>query len=155
MGVHPASRKKTWWKGKIEGKVSEKQAKSPSTLFKTTRRSSATGLRVGQQSGYLTSLQETSRLLTYSKEKPQSCLTRRKPPRYSEMFLPDSRSCESQAQLMTSTSLLPTTGSKDQQQRQMGRLLSTALTHPSGGKTKELQSARETRSRRGRSWGSP
>ena len=135
----------------MEGKVSEKQAKSPSTLFKTAKRSPATGLRVGQQSGYLTSLQETPRLLTYSKEKPQSCLTRRKPPRYSEMFHPDSRSCESQAQRMTSTSLLPTTQSKDQRRRQVARLLSTALTHPSGGKAKELQNARETRSRRGRS----
>lgn len=67
---------------KIEGEVPEKQAKLSLTLFKATKKSLATGLTMGQQSGYLTSQQEKSRLPTSSNQKPQSYLTRRKPPRY-------------------------------------------------------------------------
>lgn len=67
---------------KIEGKVPEKQAKLSLTLFKATKKSLAIGLATGQQSGYLTSQQEISRLPTSSNQKPQSYVTRRKPPRY-------------------------------------------------------------------------
>lgn len=66
-------------RGLTEGRVPEKQAESSSTLFKATKRPSATGLRMGHQSGYLTSWEETSRLSTSSNQKPHSYLTRRKP----------------------------------------------------------------------------
>lgn len=69
-------------RARTEGKVPEKQAKSSFTLFKATKRSSATGLRMGQQSCYLTSWQETSRLSNSLNQKPHSSLTGRKPPRY-------------------------------------------------------------------------
>lgn len=57
-----------------KARVFKKQAKS-STLFKTTKRSWATGLGLGQQSGYFISLQETSN----QNQKRQSYLTRRTP----------------------------------------------------------------------------
>lgn len=53
-----------------------RQVKSPPTLFETTERSPTTSLRPGQQSGYWTSLQETSRSVTYSNQEPSVLPTR-------------------------------------------------------------------------------